>query len=295
MWTWRRPWIIGGYACYTVALFALFTYLKFPSQQVRSFALTTLGRLGLEQVRIGAVQPRLPAGLTFREVSVAHEVNGQALELVRLPALQIQLRTLPAFVNPLRIGFEGGLYGGNILGAVEWEHNGQGPVLGIRANLQDIRPAAHPLVARLGTPAFEGKLAGNISLHLSGTHWQDGDGRLLIQGEAGSIAGLEIKGVRLPALAYEQLTGELVLQQRSLVVKNFLVQGRDWQVEVQGNVSLREVLLQSPLDLALRVRTSDALEQQLGMIGMFLKGRRDRRGVTAFKIGGTLENPNAML
>jgi type II secretion system protein N len=237
----------------------------------------------------------LPAGLTFREVSLAHEVNGRPLELVRLPALQLQLRTLPAFANPLRIEFEGGLYGGNILGAVEWEHNGKGPIFEVRANLRDIRPAAHPLVARLGSPAFEGKLAGNVTLHLSSPQWQDGDGRLLIQGEAGSIAGLEIKGLRLPTLAYEQLAGELVLQQRSLVVKNFLMQGRDWQVEVQGNISLREALLQSPLDLALRVRTSDPLEQQLGMIGMFLKGRRDRRGFTAFKIGGTLENPNAML
>jgi type II secretion system protein N len=293
--TWRRPWVIGGYVCYAVALFALFTYLKFPSQQVRSFVLTTLSRLGLEQVRIGAVQPLLPAGLTFREVSVAHDVNGEPVELVRLPALQIQLRRLPPFANPLRIGFEGALYGGNILGAMEWERNGRGPALGIHADLRDIRPAAHPLVARLGKPTFEGKVTGNITLHLSGPQWQDGDGRLMIQGEAGSIAGLEIKSVRFPSLVYEQLASELVLQQRNLVVRNFLMQGRDWQVELQGNVSLREVLRQSPIDLSLRVRTSETLQQQLGMIGMFLKGRRDRRGFAAFKIGGTLENPTAML
>jgi type II secretion system protein N len=295
MWNWRRPWVIGGYIGYTLALFALFIYLNFPSQQVQAYVLATLSRLGLHQVRIGAVQPLLPAGMTFREVSVAHEVNGQRLELVHLPALQIWLRRLPPFANPLRIGFEGGLYGGNILGAVEWQENGQEPALGIRVDLRDIRPAVHPLVARLGNPPFEGKLTGNMTLQLSGSHWQDGNGRLMIQGEAGSFAGFEIKGVRLPSLTYEQLTGELVLQQRSLVVKEFSMRGRDWQLEAHGNVSLQQDMLQSPINFTLRVRASEGLEQQLGMVGMFLKQRRDRRGFSAFKIGGTLEHPHATL
>lgn len=292
---WRRPWILGGYIGYAVALFVLFTYLNFPGQQVRAFVLTMLGHVGLHQVRIGMVQPLLPAGMTLREVSVAHEVNGQRLELVHMPALQIWLRRLSPFANPLRIGFEGGLYGGNILGAVEWQRNGQEPALGIRVELQDIQPTAHPLVASLENPPFEGKLTGNMTLHLSGAHWQDGNGRLLVQGDAGNMGNFDIKGVRLPALAYEQLTGELVLQQRSLVVKEFSVRGRDWQLEAHGNVSLRQDMLRSPLNLTIRVRASEGLEQQLGMAGMFLKQRRDRRGFSAFKIGGTLERPQATL
>jgi type II secretion system protein N len=293
MQNWRRPWVIGGYIGYALALFALFTYLNFPSQQVRAFVLAALSRLGLHQVRIGAVQPLLPAGMTLREVSVAHEVNGQRLELVHLPALQIWLRRLPPFANPLRIGFEGGLYGGNILGAVEWQENGQEPALGIRVDLRDIRPAVHPLVARLGNPPFEGKLTGNMTLQLSSSHWRDGNGRLMIQGDTGNIAGFEIKGVRLPPLTYEQLAGELVLQQRSLMVKEFSMRGRDWQLEAHGNVSLHQDMLQSPLNLTVRVRASEGLEQQLGMVGMFLKQRRDRRGFSSFKIGGTLEHPQA--
>jgi type II secretion system protein N len=295
MQNWRRLWVIGGYIGYAVALFVLFTYLNFPSQQVRAFVLTTLGRLGLHQVRIGAVQPLLPAGMTLREVSVAHEVNGQRLELVRVPALQIWLRRLPPFANPLRIGFEGGLYGGNILGAVEWQRNGQVPALGIRVDLHDIHPAVHPLAARFEDPPFEGKLTGNMTLHLSGSHWQDGNGRLTVQGAAGNIGSFEVRGVRLPSLSYEQLTGEMVLQQRSLVLKEFSMRGRDWQLEAHGNVSLQQDTLQSPLNLTIRVRASEGLEQQLGMVGMFLKQRRDRRGFSAFKIGGTLEHPQATL
>jgi type II secretion system protein N len=278
-----------------VVLFALFVYLKFPSQQARALVLTTLSRHGFEQIQIGSVQPLLPAGLTFSEVSVAHDVNGQPLELVRMPELQVQLRTLRPFANPLRIGFEGGLYGGSILGAVEWEHNGKGPTLGIHVNLQDIRPGMHPLAAKLGNATLEGKLAGNMTLQLSGGQWQDGDGRLIIQGDAGSILGLEISGVRLSSLSYEQLTGELTLQQRSVVVKNFQIRGRDWQVDAQGKVSLSERLRQSPIDLTLRLRASEAIEQQLGLVGMLLKQRRDRRGFTALKISGTLEHPSPVL
>jgi type II secretion system protein N len=292
---WHRALILTGYLCYAVALFALFAYLKFPSQEVRAFVLKTLSHHGMEQIHIGSVQPLLPAGLTFSEVRVAHDVNGQAVELVRMPELQVQLRTLRPFANPVRIGFAGGLYGGLLIGAAEWEHNGQGPTLAVRVDLQDIRLAAHPLAAQLGQAKLEGKLAGSMTLQLSSGRWQEGNGRLVINGDAGSIAGLEIGGVRVPSLTYEQLAGELTLLQRSVVLKDFEMRGRDWQVDIQGKVSLSEHLPQSSIDLTLRVRAAEALEQQLGLVGMFLKQRRDQRGFTALKINGTLGNPNPVL
>jgi type II secretion system protein N len=292
---WRRAVILTGYLCYALALFALFAYLKFPSQQVRAFVLTTLSQHGLGQIRIGSVEPLLPAGLTFSEVSVAHDVNGQPVELMRMPELQVHLRTLRPFANPMRIGFAGEFYGGILLGALEWEHNGKGPMVGIHVDLQDIRPAAHPLAAKLGNAIVDGKLTGSMTLQLSSGRWQDGSGRLIIQGDAGSIGGLEIGGVRFPSLSYDQLTGELTLQQRSVVVKDFQIRGRDWQVDIQGKVSLNERLPQSPIDLTLRVRAPDAIEQQLGLVGVLLKQRRDRRGFAALKLSGTLEHPNPIL
>jgi type II secretion system protein N len=292
---WRRAVILTGYLCYALALFALFAYLKFPSQQVRAFVLTTLSQHGLGQIRIGSVEPLLPAGLTFSEVSVAHDVNGQPVELMRMPELQVHLRTLRPFANPMRIGFAGEFYGGILLGALEWEHNGKGPMVGIHVDLQDIRPAAHPLAAKLGNAIVDGKLTGSMTLQLSSGRWQDGNGRLIIQGDAGSIGGLEIGGVRFPSLSYDQLTGELTLQQRSVVVKDFQIRGRDWQVDIQGKVSLNERLPQSPIDLTLRVRAPDAIEQQLGLVGVLLKQRRDRRGFAALKLSGTLEHPNPIL
>jgi type II secretion system protein N len=292
---WRRVLIVTGYCCYALALFVLFAYLKFPSQQVRAFVLSTLSRHGLEQIHIGSVEPLLPAGLTFGEVSVARDVNGQPIELMRMPELQVQLRTLRPFANPVRLGFAGGLYGGVLFGALEWESNGKGPTLGIHVDLRDIRPTAHPLAAKLGNAIGDGKLAGSMTIQLSGGRWQDGHGRLTIQGDAGNIGGLNIGGVQFPALSYEEITGELTLQQRSVVVKDFQIHGRDWQVDVQGKVSLNEPLPQSPIELTLRVRASDALEQQLGLVGLVLKQRRDRRGFAALKISGTLEHPNPVL
>jgi type II secretion system protein N len=292
---WRRSLTGVGYLCYAVALFALFAYLKFPSQQVRAFVLTTLSHHGLEQIHIGSVQPLLPAGLMFGEVHIAQDVNGQPVELVRMPELQLQLRTFRFLAKPARIDFEGALYGGMLLGAVEWEHNGEGPTLDIRVDLQDVRPAAHPLAARLGNSMMEGKLTGSMTFQLSERRWQDGDGRLTIRSDVGRIAGLEIGGVQLPSLTYEHLAGELTLQRRSVVVKDFQIRGRDWQVDLQGIVSLSDRIRQSPIDLTLHVRTAEGIEQQLGLIGMLLKQRRDRRGFTALKISGTLEHPNPVL
>jgi type II secretion system protein N len=284
-----------GYLGYAAALFALFTYLKFPGQQVRTFVLTALSHYGLGQIHIGTIQPLLPAGLMLREVSVTRDISGQPLELMRMPELQVQLRTLRPFGSPLRVGFEGGLYGGMLLGAVEWEHNGEGPLLGIQVNWHDIRPTVHPLTARLGHAIAAGKVAGTATLQLSHGGWQDGTGRLVLQGEPGNIAGLALGGLRLPALSYDRLTAELTLQQRRVVVRDLQMGGRDWQVAVQGNVSLNERLPQSPVDLTVRVHTSETLQQQLGLVGTFLKQRHDRQGFTDLKISGTLEHLKPML
>jgi type II secretion system protein N len=292
---WRQSLIVMGYLCYAVALFALFAYLNFPSQQVRAFVLATLSYYGLERIHVGSVQPLLPAGLTFSEVHVSQEINGQAVELVRMPELQLQLRTFHSLGKVARVDFEGALYGGRLLGVLEWEHNGKGPMLDIRVDLQDIRPAAHPLAARLGNSMMEGKLTGSMTFQLSGGRWQDGDGHLTIRSDVGRIAGLEIGGIQLPSLTYEQLAGELMLQQRSIVVKDFQIRGHDWQVDLQGKVSLNDRLPQSPIDLTLHVRAAEGLEQQLGLLGMLLKQRRDRRGSTSLRIGGTLEHPNPVL
>jgi len=295
MWTWRRALIVSAYVCYAMALFALFTYLTFPSQQVRRLVLMTLSHYGLEHVRIGTVQPLLPAGLAFRDVSLAHEVNGQAVEFLRFPQLQLYLGTLLPFVNPLRLRFAGELYGGNLLGTVQWAENGTFPTVGIEANLQDFHPAGHPMAARLGPVTLDASLTGHMTLQIPGSRWHQSEGRLVIQGEAGAVSGLEIMGMRLPPLAYEQITGELVLQPQSVIMRDFLVRGRDWQFHAQGKVNLTERLHQSPLDLTLRIRTSEAFGQQLGMVGTMLTQRRDQRGFTSFKVGGTLGNPTMQL
>jgi hypothetical protein len=80
-----------------------------------------------------------------------------------------------------------------------------------------------------------------------------------------------------------------------VVIREFLARGRDWQLDVRGKVGLAESLWQSTLDVTLRLRASEAFEQQLGLVGTFLKARRDRRGVTSFRIGGTLDKPKFTL
>lgn len=293
--TWRHPLIVIGYIFYAVVLFAVFAYLKFPSQEARAMMLALLNRHGLEQVRIATVQPLASVGVALRDVRYVHDVNGQVLDLLRAPELRLYLRTLVPFTKPLRLRFEGDLYGGAVSGTIKWLHNGQGAMMDIQAHLRDIRPGVHPAIARLGNAVVEGKLMGNLSLRVPNSVWQEGEGQLMLQGDGGRLTGLEIAGMPLPPLAYEQLSGDVVWQTHSVVVRDFLIRGRDWQFDIQGKLNLAEHLPASLLDLTLRVRTSDALEQQLGLVGTALKQRRDRRGFSSFKIGGTLTQPHFVL
>lgn len=295
MWTWRRVLIVCGYVGYAFVLFALFIYLKFPRQQVCNLVVMTLNHYGLERVQIGSVQPLLPPGLAFHDVNLAYEINGQATEFLRVPELHLYLRTLLPFVNPLRLRFAGELYGGHLLGTLQWEENGTGPLLGVEANLQEIHLAAHPLAAKLGSITLDGRLTGIMTLQISGSRGHHSAGRLILQGKSGGVSGIEIMGMRLPPLAYEQLTGEFALKPQSLIVSDVLVQGHDWQLQAQGHVKLTEPLLQSRLELTIGIRTAEAFGQQLGILGTMLKQRRDQRGFTALKVGGTLGSPQVQL
>lgn len=291
--TWRRPLMIVAYCVYAVALFAIFAYLTFPSQEARAMVSAALSRYGLERLRLEGVQPLLWAGMALRDVRYMHEVNGEAVELLRLPELRLYLRTLLPFAAPLRLRFEGEVNGGTVLGTIEWRKGGQGATVDLHMHLRDIRPGLHPAVA--GKTTVEGRLGGDLALRVPHLAWQDGEGRLTLQGAAGRVAGLEIAGVQLPPVVYEQVSGDVVWQTRAVVVRDFLIRGRDWQFDVQGQLNLTPHWPESALDLTLRVRASETLEQQWGLVGTALKQRRDRRGVSSFRIRGTLGRPSLVL
>jgi type II secretion system protein N len=292
---WYRALILAGYIVYALALFTLFVYLKFPSQEVRTLVLTALSRHGLNHVHIASVQPLLLAGVALRDVRYVQEVNGEALDLLRAPEFRLYWRTLVPFANRLRLRFEGELYGGQVTGTIAWQQNGPGALVDVQAHLHDVHLGSHPAVARLGNTVVESKLLGDLTLRVPNAAWQEGEGRLTLQGEAGRVTGLQLAGVQLPPLVYEQLSGEVVWQTPGVVVREFLLRGRDWQFDVQGKLNLTAHLPASTLDLTLRVRISDMLEQQLGLVGTALKQRRDRRGFSSFKIEGTLGQPNFVL
>jgi type II secretion system protein N len=257
--------------------------------------LTTLSRYGLTHVNIGAVQPLFPPGLALRQVSFGQVAGGQSRELVRIAELRTYLRTFIPYRNLLQIHFEGDLSGGSLVGDVAWEQDGDGSGVQLRAQLQDVHLSALLLADRLSKGTVEGKFTGSMMLQMSSARGQEGESRLVFQAEAGGLPGLEVMGVKFPALAYEQLGGELVLQTQNVIIRDLLVRGRDWQVDARGKVGLREDLLQSMLDVTLRVRSSEAFEQQLGLVGTFLKQRRDRRGFASFRLSGTLGNPKFAL
>ncbi len=288
---WRRPVITSGYVCYILALFTLFVYLKFPSQQVRTMVMMTLSQHHLHHISIGAVDPLFPLGLTFRPVIFSHEWGGQLVELARIAELRTYLRTFSPFGSRLHIRFAGEVYGGSLFGDVTWERDGEEPTVDVRAGVRDVRLGTVPLDVRLGKATLEGKLMGSLTLRLPGSRWQEGEGRLVFQADAGALGELPVLGLRIPALAYDQLSGELALQPGSVMLRDLLLRGRDWQIGARGKVGLAESLPQSLLELTLQVRASEALEKQLAGLGTFLKQRRDRRGFASFRIGGTLGNP----
>jgi type II secretion system protein N len=292
---WRRSLIALGYIGYALALCIGFLYLQFPAPEVHRLLQTALTRQGLEALRIGAVQPLWSAGVALRDIRYVREADGRSLDVVGAPELRLYMRTLVPFAKAWRLRFEGELYGGRVAGTVEWQRNGQEATVDLQAALHDLHPGAHPALVQLAKATVDGRLAGEMRLRIANASWQQGEGRVVLHGEAGRVAGLEVGGGQWPSLTYEQVSGEIVWQRRDLLVRDLLIRGRDWQFDLQGHMHLTTPLPASPLDLTVRVRASEPLEQQLGFLGTVLKQRRDRRGIASFRIGGTLGQPRVVL
>lgn len=259
-----------GFVLYAVVITGVFLYLLFPSDIVKSRLEASAVSAELT-VKMDAVRPALPLGLTFNNLHVASLANGQTY--LDSESLTARINPLSFFQKKKKLGLSGKAYGGTFKGSLRlasWEKMAS-PLEG------DIRFADMD-VAKLSF--LRVWLVRNVTGKASG-HWvhkaSDNTGR-----DLSATCDVTLK------------KGSFPLQESFLGATRIDFETSDIRLQFKGGVirveKLRMIGPQMECSLSGDITPMDDVRQSaLNLKGeIILVSNKTKLNVT---VGGTLENP----
>jgi len=273
-----KPLLWIGVPIAAVILIALFSFLRFPYDQLRDPVSSQLRRVTRSEVRIGTIEPTLGwTGPGFAALDVDLIQPGQQ----RFSIDRVEVR--PAWSSgwfrmepALELDIESSL--GSSQGTLAL---GDAPSWTGQVDVPDL--SALPL-------------PGETTIGLTGSLHADAELTLQPGGPAGPIRFEALSGsfshpeIPIP-VEFDRFTGELSLGgQRLVELKELLLDGPIIAADIEGAILPTPANGDPTLDIEVIVEVKSAPLKAM-MRGMGL--RLDRGGLTSFNLGGTLSRPIA--
>ncbi len=263
---WMGGRIMFLYIGYTAVLFIVFLLLTFPHELLVRRALSSVGRG--------------PVGLDFNAVNFAwyrgYELSGLRIapesgdgEASYLECSRLWVRpSLNALVhgNPFDVLLYAELYGGAAQGEVSMT---DGTLAGT-AQFTDLSINRYrALMALLDEGQLAGRLSGQLNFEARGGTFEASqlNGEVLL--DAASLTGAKVAGFGVPDIKLRQTKLKFVAHGGRLEVQELQTSG-DANVQVSGNIVLRDPLQESVLNLRATIEqslaTPDAIKGLLALI-----------------------------
>jgi type II secretion system protein N len=271
-------------ALYILAAAAVFLYIGFPSEALRTYVGYRLsaGLPGLS-VTVDDVRPSLlKAGLVLQGVRIAHGPK----PLAALEQLRIQPELLSLFQERAGYAFSGSLGGGDISGRAEIDSAGPAPKASMSARLGGILLQQIPGLRSLYGSSLSGRLDGNLSTNEAGAL----NGKFTISDAQVELAAPVLDQSRF---TFRTVEAELTLQNRSLLLRNGRLKGNEVEAEVSGSIALDQPQAANALNLSGRVTPQHAFLARAA--GSLPAGMLRRRAGIPFRISGPLDAPGFSL
>lgn len=276
------------YIVYTLALFAVFLVATFPYEIV-------VGRfLGL--VESNAVN------VDFKEARFAWH-RGLALTQVRLtsptgdpqaPYLELdRLWVRPVFGelirgNPYALSVQAELYGGGADGVL---HVREQTISGV-VNVDAVSVGRYgTLTALLEEGNIAGRLSGSLSFEAAGANIESGQASGEVRLENAGLEKAKISGFGVPDLHFATTQLNFAVRQGRLEIEQLNATGDELNISASGQISLREPLDASVLNLKATVLPGkNAPDSIRGLIALIPKPP-DAKPDAPMRISGTLRSP----
>lgn len=270
-------------ALYILAAAAAFLYAGFPSEALRAYVAQRLnaGLPGLS-VEIGAVRPSLPAGLMLSEVRISYAQTPVAV----LGQVRIQPELLSVFQERTGYAFGGSLGGGDISGRAEIDAAGPTPKVSVSARITGAQIQQVDALSGLYGSRLSGRLDGNFQTTEAGAL----NGRLTIADGQVELAAPLLSQNRF---TFKSVEADLVLQNRSLLVRSGRLRGNELDADLSGSVALGSTQAPGAMNLTGRVTPHHAFLARAE--GGIPPGLLRRRAAIPFRISGPLDAPSVSL
>ncbi|MBI4516058.1 MAG: type II secretion system protein GspN [Deltaproteobacteria bacterium] len=287
---------LGGAINRTTVLYGLFTLVLFLVFLVVNFPHDVLVRRVVSRLNLS------PLALDFNSAGFAwhkgYELRGLRLSAAAAPEAAPLLECTTLDVRPLLAGllrgqlsgltWQGELYGGSAGG--QWtitSNGGAGQVDFAQLDLGRYRP----LTAYLEEGQLGGQVAGSFSVQLGGGEQRSAQvaGELTVNRPG--LIGARIAGIKLPDLQFAQAKGQLNLKGERLELQEVRLSGDQLSVSLSGQMTFREPLGSSALNLRITFEQSAATPTEIKALLALIPRPANARPDAPITLAGTLAAP----
>jgi len=286
----KRKWF--GYICYFLIVTACFLYLRFPSDVIKDYVMSTANR------------PNIPVALSMNRVTpwptLGLKVEDAELSLKDTPAHTL-FKTDSLIVRPEIWSFIKGsqkycftcrAYGGQARGWVQFRKRDATAPFHAEMELKDVQIGGHAYLEELAGRRIHGRLTGTLSYSGKTNNLVSGDGAANLRLVDGAIE-LLLPLLELDSIAFNQIVIDAVLKKRMIAITRCELSGPQLKGNLSGDISMRDQVERSPLNLRGELEPFAELFTSAGGSSGILNilKKRLKRGTLSFIIRGTLREP----
>ncbi|HTA18662.1 MAG TPA: type II secretion system protein GspN, partial [Polyangia bacterium] len=309
----RRLRLVGAKVGVFLFVFVVALYIWFPYDRAKEMAINMAATQGVD-VEIESAGPTFGVGIAFTNIHVkTRPATGKPTRFsiekatVTTSVFSILLAGLTSSPVPYTITLDA--FGGRVALAQKGAPGKKGPfrveitardvslaeVPGIREAIN--LPVTGTLKLDLDIASPTGKFAdtkGDVSFLCGACVLGDGKTPLKVEGNA-FLGG----GLTLPKLRVGDLGGDIAIEKGTAKLKGISSKSADGEISLEGDVSMRDPLVNSAVNAYLRFKLSDAFLRSAGTVQTILQmaGASGRRpdGSYGVRISGRLGAPSMML
>jgi type II secretion system protein N len=278
------------YAAYIIGMTVFFLYFLFPSDTVKIYLAYQLSQGNPDiTVTIDRVSPVLPPGIKLHDVDIAY----RNMELINLDGLKIMPSLLSLFSSETNVNFKGQFYDGSLSGRAELSDSGQMRSVKIDGRISGVQLQEIKSLQRMSTHKFSGDMGGNFAYADTGPN-RSLTGKLVM---SDCQVELEEPVFNQKSLGFKNIDADLVLNNRTLNIKQCNARGDQLDVSISGTIALNGASGRNALNLTGSMTPHHVLLAKIekNFPIDFLRKKKSGKSSISFRIDGTLDQPGFSL
>jgi type II secretion system protein N len=253
-----------GFPLFYLVCLAVFASLTFPYRRLKehivgSFNADQRSSGGMQELQVDDMSGYWLSGIKMTGVTLlsAPQEIGKPPGKIEIDDATVRYELLPALIGNTDLNFAAEAFGGQASGS--YDVSGKDKAVDVTLDSIDVGKL-QPLIDLLGVP-LTGKLVGTVRLAMPDGKASKGTGSLSleIQGMSVGDGKAKIKGaLALPKIDVGTLTFSADAKDGVLKIVKFVAGGKDLEVQGDGRITMRELAVDSLLDMQVRFRINDA-------------------------------------